>query len=432
VTRPIRFCLLTTFYPPWNFGGDGIQVQRLAHALADRGHPVTIVCAPKVHRILSHERVSGPAPHSGVEIVPLPDGPASLAGTYLTGRPLRSRRRLERLLGRGFDVLHFHNPSLLGAPALLGMGSGLKLYTAHEQWLLCPSHVLWKRGGRVCEDPPCRSCEIAHLRPPQPWRHSSLLGRSLTNLDALILPSRTSARLHERFEPLVRIEVIKHFVPDSLAGGTPRPEGREAAVAPGRPYFLYCGRLEPIKGVGTLIEAWRRGRSEDLVIAGDGGLKRRLRRAAADLPQVHFTGQLSPAELTPLYRGAIAVVMPTLGHEVLPLVALEAFTTATPAIVRRFGALAELVDETRAGIAYGSPEELDAALDLLATDEDLRRELGGRAAAAFAEHFSVGAHMGRYFSLIASLARARGDRELASAAVAAMPTSGTDPVRVEQ
>ena len=27
--RPLRFCLLSTFYPPWNFGGDGIHVQRL-------------------------------------------------------------------------------------------------------------------------------------------------------------------------------------------------------------------------------------------------------------------------------------------------------------------------------------------------------------------------------------------------------------------
>ena len=40
-----------------------------------------------------------PQPHPNVEVVKLPDGPASLTATYLTGRPLRSRRRLERLLG---------------------------------------------------------------------------------------------------------------------------------------------------------------------------------------------------------------------------------------------------------------------------------------------------------------------------------------------
>ncbi len=393
----MRFCLLTTFYPPWNFGGDGIQVQRLAHALADRGHRVTVVCAPAVHRLLGGGRVPDPEPHPNVEVVKLPDGPASLTATYLTGRPLRSRRRLERLLGDGFDVLHFHNPSLLGAPALLAMGGGVKLYTAHEQWLLCPSHVLLKRDGSVCQDPPCATCEIAHRRPPQLWRRGSLLQRSLAHLDALILPSATSARLHERFAPVVRLEVIEHFVPE-LPAGAPA-QGRR------RPYFLYSGRLEPIKGVETLIEAWRRGRAEDLVIAGDGGLRRRLHKRTEGMPNVHFVGQLSAAELAPLYRDAIAVVMPTLGHEVLPLVPLEAFTTGTPAVVRRFGALEELVEETGAGLSYGSPSELDAALDRLAGDSRLRAELGRRGSRAFTERFSVDAHLERYFSLIDSVAR---------------------------
>src|SRR5262249_51181640 len=138
-----------------NFGGDGIQVQRLARALADRGHSVTVVCAPGAHRLLSHSRPPEPEPDPGVEVIKLEDGALSLTGVYLAGRPTRSRRRLQTLLDGRFDVLHFHNPSLLGAPVLLGMGSGVRLYTVHEQWLVCPTHVLWRRSGRVCENPPC-------------------------------------------------------------------------------------------------------------------------------------------------------------------------------------------------------------------------------------------------------------------------------------
>ena len=40
--RPLRFCMVTTFYPPYNFGGDGIAVRRLATALAERGHHVEV------------------------------------------------------------------------------------------------------------------------------------------------------------------------------------------------------------------------------------------------------------------------------------------------------------------------------------------------------------------------------------------------------
>jgi hypothetical protein len=38
----LRFCLLTTFYPPCNFGGDGIDVQRTARALVNRLCPLIL------------------------------------------------------------------------------------------------------------------------------------------------------------------------------------------------------------------------------------------------------------------------------------------------------------------------------------------------------------------------------------------------------
>ena len=43
---------LTTFYPPHNFGGDGIHVQRLSRALARRGHQVRVVHAPAAYAVL--------------------------------------------------------------------------------------------------------------------------------------------------------------------------------------------------------------------------------------------------------------------------------------------------------------------------------------------------------------------------------------------
>ncbi len=39
----LRFAMITTFYPPHHFGGDAIFVQRLAQALARRGHSVDVI-----------------------------------------------------------------------------------------------------------------------------------------------------------------------------------------------------------------------------------------------------------------------------------------------------------------------------------------------------------------------------------------------------
>lgn len=412
--RPIRFCMLTTFYPPFNFGGDGIQVQRLAHALADAGHEVTVAHSREGYRALAQSPRPPFGGHPRVRVVPIDAGlgPVSPFATYLSGRPLLVRRRLEALLDEGFDVIHFHNPSLLGGPGLLAMGEAIKLYTAHESWLLCPAHVLWKRSGRICQDPPCWSCELSHGRPPQPWRRTGLIERSLEQLDALIAPSRSSMRLHSRFAPIVRLEQLGHFV-TSAAEHTPR--STRAGLVPERPFFLFAGRLESIKGVDLLIEAFRR-RSEDLVIAGTGPRERSLRRAAAGLEHVRFTGWLPAADLDVLYREALAVIVPTLGHEAFGLVAVEAFARGTPAVVHGTGALAELVEESGGGIAYETQEGLEQALDRLASDAELRRRLGERGHSAYLARWTPEAHLRRYLALVAQLARERGDDGLAAAA----------------
>src|SRR5205823_13292181 len=120
-----------------------------------------------------------PREHPGVRRIADQDGTSRLppAASHLAGRQLLTARRLRSVLEQDFDVLHFHNPSLLGGPGLLRMGSALKLYTAHEQWLTCPTHVLWKYQRRVCEAPQCWRCAVTYHRPPQLWRSGSLLER---------------------------------------------------------------------------------------------------------------------------------------------------------------------------------------------------------------------------------------------------------------
>lgn len=58
----LRVCMLTTFYPPYNFGGDGIGVQRLSRALARRGHRVTVVHDADAYNLLSPTADPPPLP----------------------------------------------------------------------------------------------------------------------------------------------------------------------------------------------------------------------------------------------------------------------------------------------------------------------------------------------------------------------------------
>jgi len=83
--------MLTTFYPPFSFGGDAMGIQRLSRALVRQGHAVTIILDTDAYNVLS----PGPDPviplsTDGVEVIPLGSRMRKLSVllTQQTGRPL--------------------------------------------------------------------------------------------------------------------------------------------------------------------------------------------------------------------------------------------------------------------------------------------------------------------------------------------------------
>ena len=120
MTEQLSFCMVTTFYPPYHFGGDAMHVYRLTNALARRGHTVTVVHSEDAYRALGGKEPAGAFPHEpGVTLRPLRTAVpiAAATATYLTGRPGLNARVLDDVFRERFDVVHFHNVSLVGGPA---------------------------------------------------------------------------------------------------------------------------------------------------------------------------------------------------------------------------------------------------------------------------------------------------------------------------
>ena len=201
--RPLRFCHVTTFYPPYNFGGDGIGIQRLVRALNRRGHHNTVIHDVDAFSMLAKGRAPGPGEEpSGVEVIGLRSGIGSVS-TLLTqqlGTPVATRGKLERIFAAGnFDVINYHNISLVGGPGILALGNAVKLYMAHEHWLVCPSHVLWRHNRELCSGRECLRCVLNFGRPPQWWRSNGSLARMARHVDAFIAMSEFSRNKHREF-----------------------------------------------------------------------------------------------------------------------------------------------------------------------------------------------------------------------------------------
>ena len=355
---------------------------------------MTVVYSPDAFDTLGGAVRTAPVEHENVHVRPLSRrfGPVTPLVTYLSGRPaLRARELRELLTAEPFDVTHFHNVSLVGGPGVLAYGTGVKLYTTHEHWLVCPMHVLWKNNREPCELPKCLRCTIAFHRPPQLWRYSSLLDRQTQHVDMFLSPSRFTIAKHRERGFTGPMTHLPYFLPQQ--------EAAEPAPAE-RPYFLAVGRLEKLKGFQTLIELFRRYDAADLVIAGDGTYGDELRRQATGLSHVRLVGGVPFYELQSLYAGATALIVPSIGYETFGIVTLEAFAQRTPAIVRDLGALPEAVDDSGGGFTYRSDAELLEAMEALRTNPGLRAELGERGYRGYLENWSEVPHVRGYLNAI--------------------------------
>jgi glycosyltransferase involved in cell wall biosynthesis len=415
--RPLRFAFVTTFYPPHNFGGDGIGAQRWARALVRRGHEVEVICDADVYDLLR----TGPAPRKiteddGITVHRLHTriAPLSVLLTQQTGRPFVNGRRIRRILDRGnFDVIDFHNVSTIGGPGVLALGSALKLYTAWEHWLVCPSLVLWRHDREACTGRECIRCVLSYKRPPQLWRYTGTLERHLRHIDAFIALSEFSRAKHKEFGFAREMDVLPGFLPDPEPGAT-RPSAAGPSPHP-RPYFLFVGRLERIKGLDDVIPVFSRYADADLLIAGDGTHRTVLEGIAAGNPRVRFLGNVPQEELGRYYAHAVASLVPTAGYETFGFVIIEAFRRGTPVIARNIGPLPELVNACAGGETFETPDDLERALRRMQHEEGRREALALAAYQGFAERWTESAVMPRFFALLDRVAQSRGAMDIVRA-----------------
>jgi glycosyltransferase involved in cell wall biosynthesis len=404
----LRFCFLTTFYPPYNFGGDGIGIQRLARGLVRAGHHVTVVHDVDAYRFLAPKSTpsAGPEP-AGLEVVPLRSGlgPLSLLLTQQLGKPIINGKRIARVLEQGrFDVINFHNLSLIGGPGLLRYGQGIKLYMAHEHWLVCPTHVLWRHGRELCTGRQCVRCQLSYRRPPQVWRATGFLERELVHVDTFIAMSEFSRAKHKEFGFPREMEVLPYFLPEAEqeAPATPALRPQE------RPYFLFVGRLERIKGLQDVIPAFAGPGDYDLLIAGDGEFGAELRRMGQGVERVRFLGRLGSADLARHYAHATALIVPSICYETFGIILIEAFRQSLPVIARRLGPFPEIVQKSGGGETFSTREELIAAMHRMTTDPGRRQAMGNSARVAFEEYWSEQVVVPRYLEIVRQAAERKG------------------------
>ncbi len=146
-------------------------------------------------------------------------------------------------------------------------------------------------------------------------------------------------------------------------------------------YFLLPGRLHRWKRVDLAIRAMQHSAADiPLLIAGSGEDEAEFRRLAGNDPRVRFLGFVTDAEMIDLYANALAVLFVPKDED-FGYITVEAMLSHKPLIVcKDSGEPARLVQNGHSGFVVDpDPKEIAGAMQLLAANRGLAREMGGHA-----------------------------------------------------
>ncbi len=323
-------------------------------------------------------------------------------GVRTMGRMLYSsgaKRKMRKLIKvTKPDLCHVHNIYTQLSPSIL---SALKarnvpvVMTVHDHHLISPQYNIWAHGcGKDYRDVGLlraftskfhKDSRFASLAQTAVFKFHRTIGLYRNNVDKFICPSAYMKRqlVHGGF-PKEKIQVVPYGINSSHIEPSYGHEG----------YFLFVGRLSEEKGVETIINAAKMLGDIELKIAGIGPQSAWLHKVAHGHENIEFVGFRSGGELEKLYKGAVALLLPSRVHENAPLVALEAMAHGTPVIASDVGGVGEIVLDRQTGFLVDA-HDLDAWTESILRiyhDSELHGELARASRWRVESHFSVTDH----------------------------------------
>lgn len=277
---------------------------------------------------------------------------------------VRTYRDICRLIDKEkIDVIQVHNTVALISPAvyLAGINRGVPVVqTVHNFRLVCPNGVCYV-NDHVCER--CLEHGLKASLVHNCYRNSRLQTAvcALTiKIQRWLLTYRSINYIcltEFNKSKLLTVKQIReeniYLKPNftTIDMDVVKYENRKRQI-------VYAGRVEKIKGIEILLQAWMKlgNTAPKLIICGCGELDDWCKNYIEnnELTNVELRGQVPNMEVKTLIGESLAMIHPTQLYEGFPMTIAEAYTLGTPIIASDIGNVGDLVIEGVTGVKYKS------------------------------------------------------------------------------
>jgi glycosyltransferase involved in cell wall biosynthesis len=364
---------------------NGIQSMETCHALARRGHTVTLIVRPDTHAPPRDPYDFYGLPRiAALRIELAPTAPAAAARraayvSYAIGRAVGHARQ---------DVIFTRD---LGLAALL-----VRLPRSMRTPVVYEGHGI---AAEVAAALPSMLATAPTASPSKLRRLERRDARVWRDADGYVtITAGLATELTRRYGSREHVVVIPDGVRLSTTAPGPSVASTDADGEPHRYIIGYAGHLYPWKGVDFIIEAVTALQdTQALIIGGHEGEPdlQRLRDFAVSIDcasRVTFTGALPPTEVAAKLQEADALVLPNPASAIStrftsPLKLFEYMAAAKPIVASDLPSIREVLRDGRNALLVpaGNPAALTAAIRRLKDDPALSATLASQARADVVE-----------------------------------------------
>lgn len=319
-----------------------------------------------------------------------------LSGIKVIYNPASSKRLRQVIETFRPDIIHVHNFVPLASPSIFFTAKKYNIpvvATLHNYRLICPGGILFYN----------HSIYEKSIHADFPW--DAIIKGIYRNSSLQTAALAAATRLHNRLGTwrdkvdkfIVLTDFAKKKFKDSILKTSPdafvvKPNfvvDRGIGQRDREDFFLYAGRLIKEKGIETLLKSTKIF-DYKLTIIGDGPMRREVEHAAETNANVSYLGFQSTEVIVNYLKKCKALIFPSTWYEGFPMIILEAFSTGTPVIASRLGAMEEIVQHNVNGL-HVNPGEADDLVDKLKramTETDLMRRLSMQARDIYLTHYT--------------------------------------------
>lgn len=293
------------------------------------------------------------------------------------------------------DVVHVHNTLPLISPSIYYAARAKKVpvvQTIHNFRLLCPG-ATFTRNGEICED--CVSKGLGQSLKHRCYRGSlaqtfimyamlkfhRIIG-TYNKINYITLTEFNKKKLLSLVKDENKIRVKPNFV-----------EKRDKVEKVLEDYFVYIGRLDEIKGINFLVEAWKEiDKNIDLYVIGTGPEEKKVKNFIEEnnITNIKLLGFMKREEAFKIIQKSRAIIVPSKWYEGFPMTIAESFSLGVPVIGSKVGNIESIIDDRTSGLLFeiNNKKSLKEIIENTFYNKEESKLLGENAYKAFNEKYT--------------------------------------------